>query len=76
MALPKTTLGKRAKMKQVLSEFKDESLHSGSGAKVTNPKQALAIALHASGQSKPKKTRRPASRTKARAPDLVTVQRS
>ena len=76
MALPKTKQGKRAKMAAVMSEFKDEALHSGSGAKVTNPKQALAIALKASGQSKPKTTRRPANRTKARPPDVVTVQRS
>ena len=75
MALPKTKQGRRAKLKTVLHEFKEGELHSGSGAKVTNPKQALAIALSESGQAKPQVTRRPASRKKARAPDLVTVER-
>lgn len=36
-----------AKISRVMSEFKDGSLHSGSakGAKVRNPRQAVAIAL-------------------------------
>ena len=76
MALPKTKQGKRSKVKTVLSEFKEGELHSGSGQKVTNPKQALAIALSESGQSKPKTTRRPANRARARPPDVVTVHRS
>lgn len=38
---------KKAKIKKVLHEFKYGSLHSGSdrGPKVTNRKQAIAIAL-------------------------------
>lgn len=37
---------KKEKMKKVMSEFSEGKLHSGSktGAKVTNPKQAVAIA--------------------------------
>ena len=44
----------KAKVHVVMSEFKRGTLHSGSGAKVTNPKQAVAIAMHESGQSKKK----------------------
>lgn len=40
----KQTKGK-AKVHKVMGEFKRGTLHSGSGAKVTNPKQAVAIAL-------------------------------
>jgi hypothetical protein len=38
---------KQAKIKKVMDEFKSGTLHSGSkkGATVTNPKQAIAIAL-------------------------------
>lgn len=36
---------KRAKMAKVMGEYKRGSLRSGSGGKVTNPKQALAIAI-------------------------------
>lgn len=37
----------KAKVKKVMHEFKEGTLHSGSkhGAKVSNPKQAIAIAL-------------------------------
>lgn len=73
--MPKTQSAKRAKVAQVLGEFAEGELSSGSGAPVKRPKQALAIALSEAGLSKPKRTARPASRTKARAPDLVTVNR-
>lgn len=33
------------KVETVMKEFKRGTLHSGSGAKVTNPKQAIAIGL-------------------------------
>ena len=33
------------KVEVVMKEFKKGTLHSGSGAKVTNPKQGIAIAL-------------------------------
>jgi Family of unknown function (DUF6496) len=37
----------RAKIKKVMKEFSENKLHSGSkkGAKVTNPKQAIAIGI-------------------------------
>jgi|GEM_PF-1793360 len=43
------------KVKTVMKEFKEGTLHSSSGDKVTNPKQAIAIAMSESGQSKKKK---------------------
>ena len=44
------------KIRTVMKEFKEKKLKSSSGQKVTNPKQAIAIALSEAGQSKkPKK---------------------
>lgn len=49
----KMTRGK-AKVKKVMKEFKEEKLHSGSkkGPIVSNPKQAIAIALSESKKAK------------------------
>lgn len=46
-----------SKVGVVLHEFKQGNLHSGSkkGPKVTSRKQAVAIALHEAGMSKPKR---------------------
>ena len=54
---PTTTAGKKAAVKTVMDEWKSGSLHSGSkkGPKVANQRQAVAIALSESGQSKRKK---------------------
>jgi hypothetical protein len=41
-----------AKVGKVMKEFKSGSLKSSSGLKVTNPKQAMAIALSESRRSK------------------------
>ena len=51
---PTTKAGKQAKVETVMGEFKRGQLHSGSkkGPKVTSRKQAVAIALSQSGQSK------------------------
>ncbi len=47
---------KKAVMKKEMHNFKEGELHSGSkkGPIVTNPKQAIAISLSESGQSKKK----------------------
>lgn len=60
---PHTKAQKRAAMHTVMYEYKHGELHSGSkrGPKVTSRKQAIAIGLRQSGQS-----RRP-SRRRARA---------
>lgn len=42
------------KVRTVMKEFKSGDLKSSSGKKVTNPKQAIAIALSEAGKSKPK----------------------
>jgi hypothetical protein len=44
------------KIKKVMTEYSENKLHSGSkkGPVVTNPKQAIAISLSESGQSKKK----------------------
>ena len=43
---------KQSKVKTVMKEFKSGELKSSSGKKVTNPKQAIAIALSEAGLSK------------------------
>lgn len=46
-------------VEQEMHKFKHHELHSGShhGPKVTSRKQAIAIALHEAGESKPKNMR-------------------
>jgi hypothetical protein len=67
MKKPKTKSAKKAKAKKVFDEFKAGTLHSGSkqGPKVTSRKQAIAIALSQSGQSKYGKKKRPRSKKKS-----------
>lgn len=45
----------KEKVGVVMAEFKRGTLHSGSGDVVTNPKQAIAIAMSEAGLSKRKK---------------------
>ena len=54
---------KKGKVEKVMHEFKEGKLHSGSkkGPEVTNPKQAIAIALNSarkSGAKIPKKKKK------------------
>ena len=51
---------KKARVKEEMHKYKEGELHSGSkkGPVVTNPKQAIAIALSESGQSKKKKKKK------------------
>jgi hypothetical protein len=55
---PRTKAGKTAKVGKVLGEFRRGKLRSSSGAKVVKRRQAVAIAMSASGQSKPPKRRK------------------
>ncbi len=45
----------KTKVEKVMHEFKEGDLKSGSGAKVKNPKQAVAIALREAHVPKKKK---------------------
>jgi len=61
MAMSRGNMGKQvarpAKVKKVMGEFKSGSLKSSSGQKVTNPRQAVAIAL--SEARRPRRSKRP-----------------
>ncbi len=56
---PKTKAGKKAAMKETMHEYKHGQLHSGSkkGAVVKSRKQAIAIGLKQSGQSRKREKR-------------------
>lgn len=56
---PKTKRGKRTKVKRVMREFKSGKLKAGAGrhGKVKSRKQAVAIAMSESGQSRKRKKR-------------------
>lgn len=65
--MAKETKAQRATIGRVMHEFKHGELE-GSGGKVRNPKQAIAIALSeagASNQQSPEENRRRLARTKA-----------
>jgi len=54
-AAKRKSLSTKDKKKTVMEEFKRGTLHSGSGDKVTNPKQAVAIGYSEAGESRKKK---------------------
>jgi hypothetical protein len=54
---PRTKVGKQRKVHTVMDEFKRSKLRSSSGKKVANRKQAIAIAMSESGQTR-KRSRR------------------
>ncbi len=68
--MPKETKPQKETVERVMHEFKHGELRSGtSGEKVTNPKQAVAIALSeagASNQQSPKENEAHLRRTKAK----------
>ena len=49
------TASQKKKVRKVMHEHKHGTLKSGSGKKVKSRKQAIAIAMHESGQSKRRK---------------------
>lgn len=53
-AAKRKKLPSKEKVGVVMSEFKHGTLHSGSGDKVTNPKQAIAIGLSEARKGKKK----------------------
>ena len=57
MKKPTSKAGKQAKVGKVMGEFGKGKLHTGSkkGPVVTNPKQAIAIAMSEAGMAKKKK---------------------
>jgi len=71
----KTKKQKRAGMKTVMDEFKSGSLHSGSksGPKVKSRKQAIAIGLSQTGQSKRGKPKKMAKAKKPRGNPAKTM---
>lgn len=66
MAGKKPTKRQKAKVSKVLGEFKGKDLKSSSGKRVTNPKQAIVIALSEAGISKKKKAKKPAKKKSAK----------
>ncbi len=63
-----TKSGRRRKVGRVMREYKHGDLKSGgSGRKVTSRRQAIAIAMSESGQSRNKSKRTSARKTKRRA---------
>ena len=55
---PRTKAGQRRKAAKVMREFHAGTLRSGSGHKVTSVRQAKAIAMSESGQSRRKRRKR------------------
>ena len=73
----KQTKGQKATVERVMHEFKEGELKTGTGAKVKNPKQAIAIALSESGasnQQSPKENKQRLSKTKAKERKGETAQ--
>ena len=50
--MPRQSKAQKETVERVMHEFKHGELETGTGRKVRNPKQAVAIALHEAGASK------------------------
>lgn len=80
MAISRAQAGKQTKnapgkVKKVMKEFKSGKLKSGgSGRKVTNKKQAIAIALSEAGLSKPKKAAHGGQMPKAKCRNGIAMR--
>lgn len=67
--MAKQSKAQKDTMERVMHEFKEGELETGTGAKVTSRRQAVAIGLRESGasnQQSPTENKRNLSRTKAR----------
>jgi hypothetical protein len=67
--MPRQSPEQKKTVSRVMHEYKHGELESGSGKKVRNPRQAIAIALHESGASKdesPEKNKENLRKTKAK----------
>jgi hypothetical protein len=67
---PRSKAAKQAKVEKVMGEYKDGALRSGpkgKGGKVKSRKQAIAIALSESGQSRTKKKTAPRKKSNGSA---------
>ena len=60
------TAGQKSKVTKVMREHKKGQLKSGSGKKVKSRKQAIAIAMSESGQSRNKSKRKKSARKTSR----------
>jgi uncharacterized protein DUF6496 len=56
--MAKASGGRKRKVRKVMGEYKRGKLKSGSGRRVKSRKQAVAIAMSESGQSRARKKRR------------------
>ena len=67
--MPKQSKPQKETVERVMHEFKHGELETGTGKKVKNPKQAIAIALHEAGASKsesPQENKKNLKKTKAK----------
>lgn len=67
--MPKQSPEQKKTMSRVMHEYKHGELESGTGKKVKNPRQAVAIALHeagASNEESPEKNAENLRKTKAK----------
>ena len=75
--MPKQSAAQKATIGRVMHEFKHDELQSSTGAKVKNPKQAIAIALHEAGATRdetPAKNRQNLAKTKSKERRGQTAQ--
>lgn len=74
--MPQQTPAQQRKIHKVMHEFKEGELESGrSHQKVTNPKQAVAIALSEAGASNPPSQRKSSKQSKTSQKALQTRTR-